>query len=110
MTTAGQSTDSRAPVPAPGGTVPLAGRAVARIGFGAMQLEGRHADRDTAPAVLREAVGGGGQHTGPARFYGHCNPLIRAARAPYPDDLVLVSKVGAERDAGGGLVPAQRPE
>jgi len=110
MTTAGQSTDSRTPVPAPGGTWRLAGRAVARIGFGAMQLEGRNADRDTALAVLRQAVGASVNHIDTAQFYGDCNALIRAALAPYPDDLVLVSKVGAERDAAGGLVPAQRPE
>ena len=108
MTTAGQSPDSR--VPAPGGTARLAGRSVARIGFGAMQLEGRNADRETALAVLRQAVGGGVNHIDTAQFYGDCNALIRAALAPYPDDLALVSKVGAVRDAGGGLVPAQRPD
>ena len=110
MTTAGQKTGSRAPVPAPGGTARLAGRVVARIGFGAMQLERRDADRDTAIAVLRRALGAGVNHIDTAQFYGECNALIRAALAPYPDDLVLVSKVGAERDASGGLVPAQRPE
>jgi aryl-alcohol dehydrogenase-like predicted oxidoreductase len=110
MTTAGQITDSRAPVPAPGGTARLAGRTVARIGFGAMQLEGRNADRETALAVLRQAVDGGVNHIDTAQFYGDCNALIRAALAPYPDELVLVSKVGAVREAGGGLVPAQRPE
>jgi len=110
MTTAGQQKDSRVPAPAPGGTARLAGRAVARIGFGAMQLEGRPADRDAALAVLRQAVGAGVNHIDTAQFYGDCNALIRAALAPYPDDLVLVSKVGAERDAGGGLIPAQRPE
>jgi pyridoxine 4-dehydrogenase len=110
MTTAGQITDSRAPVPAPGGTARLAGRTVARIGFGAMQLEGRNTDRETALAVLRQAVDGGVNHIDTAQFYGDCNALIRAALAPYPDELVLVSKVGAVREAGGGLVPAQRPE
>jgi pyridoxine 4-dehydrogenase len=110
MTTAGQKTGSRPPVPAPGGTARLAGRVVARIGFGAMQLERRDADRDTAIAVLRRALGAGVNHIDTAQFYGECNALIRAALAPYPDDLVLVSKVGAERDASGGLVPAQRPE
>jgi aryl-alcohol dehydrogenase-like predicted oxidoreductase len=109
MTTAGQKKDSRAPAPAPGGTARLAGRVVARIGFGAMQLAGRDADPDTALAVLRQAVGAGVNHIDTAQFYGDCNALIRAALAPYPDDLVLVSKVGAERDPGGGLVPAQRP-
>jgi pyridoxine 4-dehydrogenase len=108
MTTAGQHPDSLAPVPAPGGTARLAGRVVARIGFGAMQLERAH--RDSALAVLRQAVGAGVNHIDTAQFYGEGNALIRAALAPYPDDLVLVSKVGAERNSGGGLVPAQRPQ
>jgi pyridoxine 4-dehydrogenase len=116
MTTAGQSAElhppahSSAPVPAPGGTARLAGRMVARIGFGAMQLERQHTDRDPALAVLRRAVGAGVNHIDTAQFYGDCNALIRAALAPYPDDLVLVSKVGADRDGDGKLVPAQRPE
>ena len=109
MTTTGQSTDSRIPVPAPGGTARLAGRVVARIGYGAMQLERRHADRNAALAVLRQAVAAGVNHIDTAQFYGDCNALIRAALAPYPGDLVLASKVGAEWETGG-LVPAQRPE
>jgi pyridoxine 4-dehydrogenase len=110
MTTAGQRTDSRTPVPAPGGTARLAGRTVARIGFGAMQLERRDAARDAAPAVLRQAVDAGVNHIDTAQFYGGCNALIRTVLAPYPDDLVLASKVGADRDGDGRLVPAQRPE
>jgi pyridoxine 4-dehydrogenase len=116
MTTAGQRTEFDPPVPpsaaipAPGGTARLAGRMVARIGFGAMQLERRNADRDAALAVLRQVVDAGVNHIDTAQFYGDCNALIRTALAPYPDDLVLVSKVGAERDASGALVPAQRPE
>jgi pyridoxine 4-dehydrogenase len=112
MTTAGKKTEAGPPfpVPAPGGTARLARRVVARIGYGAMQLEGRHADRNTAFAVLRQAVAAGVNHIDTAQFYGNCNALIRAALAPYPDDLLLASKVGAERDASGGLVPAQRPE
>jgi pyridoxine 4-dehydrogenase len=116
MTTAGQSTDlpghgpTPGPARAPGGTARLAGRPVARIGFGAMQLEGRATDRDTALAVLREAVDAGVNHIDTAQFYGDCNAIIRAALAPYPDDLVLASKVGADRDGSGTLVPAQRPE
>lgn len=102
---------------APGGTYKLAGREVARIGFGAMQLPGPGVwgpprDRDTALAVLRRAVGLGVNHIDTAQFYGDgvANELIRAALHPYPENLVLVSKVGAERDAGGGWIPAQRPE
>ena len=101
----------------PGGTGTLAGRPVARIGFGAMQLPGPGVwgpprDRDTAVAVLRTAVELGVNHIDTAQYYGPdvANDLIRAALHPYPDDLVLVSKVGAERDAQGGWNPAQRPE
>ena len=101
----------------PGGTATLAGREVARIGFGAMQLPGPGVwgpprDRDTALAVLRRAVELGVNHIDTAQFYGNgvANELIRAALHPYPGNLVLVSKVGAERDADGGWIPAQRPE
>ncbi|WP_405564861.1 aldo/keto reductase [Streptomyces sp. NBC_01180] len=99
---------------APGGTATLAGRRVARIGFGAMQLVHRPrpaAGPDTAMVVLRDAVAKGVNHLDTAQFYGAgaCNALIRDALHPFPDDLVLASKVGA-RDDGAGLVPAQRPE
>ena len=103
-------------VTAPGGTFELAGRTVARIGFGAMQLPGvrdRPAPpREVALSVLRGAVELGVNHIDTAQFYGDgdANELIREALAPYPDDLVLVSKVGAAWGADGGLVPAQRPE
>jgi pyridoxine 4-dehydrogenase len=98
--------------PAPGGTVELAGRPVARIGFGVMQLERSGADKDAALAILRQAVGAGVNHLDTAQFYGACNELIRAALAPYDDDLVLATKVGAAWDADAKplpLIPAQRP-
>lgn len=100
-------------VKAPGGTNALAGRSVARMGFGVMQFEGR--DRDTSIEVLRRAVELGVDHLDTAHFYGpgECNEIIRAALRPYPEDLVLVSKVGAEHVPGGWdvpLAPAQRPE
>jgi aryl-alcohol dehydrogenase-like predicted oxidoreductase len=94
---------------APGGTAKLAGHTVARIGFGAMQLEFRPVGRDAAIAIVRQAADAGVNHIDTAQFYGECNALIRAALAPYPDDLVLVTKVGADRDADGRLVPAQQP-
>ncbi|MGH3252501.1 MAG: aldo/keto reductase [Trebonia sp.] len=94
---------------APGGTAELAGRPVARIGFGVMQLERPGLDKDAALAILRQAVGAGVNHLDTAQFYGACNELIREALAPYDDDLVLVTKVGAVRDADDKLVPAQRP-
>ena len=96
----------------PGGTAELAGRPVARIGFGVMQLERPAVGRDAALTILRQAVGAGVNHLDTAQFYGACNGLIRAALAPYDDNLVLVSKVGAVRDAAAKpvpLVPAQRP-
>ncbi len=64
-----------------------------------MQLE--HAERDPAIAILRQAVQDGVNHIDTAQFYTSCNELIRDALAPYPDDLVLVSKAGAARDASG---------
>ncbi len=101
----------------PGGAATLAGRTVARIGFGAMQLPGPGVfgpprNRDTALAVLRRAVELGVNHIDTAQYYGPdvANELIHAALHPYPDDLVLVSKVGAERTADGAWVAAQRPE
>jgi pyridoxine 4-dehydrogenase len=97
---------------APGGTAKLAGRPVARIGFGAMQLERAAVGKDAALAILRQAVGAGVNHLDTAQFYGACNELIRAALAPYDDALVLVTKVGAVWDDAARplpLVPAQRP-
>lgn len=101
----------------PGGTAMLAGRQVARIGYGAMQLPGSGVwgpprDRETALSVLRHAIELGVNHIDTAQFYGNgiSNELIHAALHPYPKELVLVSKVGAGRDERGGWIPAQRPE
>ena len=68
-------------------------------------------DHDQAVAVLRRAVELGVDHIDTAQYYGPdvANDLIREALHPYPEGLVLVSKVGAVRDARGGWVPAQRP-
>src|SRR5260221_9723221 len=94
----------------------LAGRPVRRVGFGAMQLPGPGVfgppkDHDQAIAVLRRAVAAGVNHIDTAQFYGPdvANELIREALAPYPEDLVLVSKVGAARDEAGGWLPPPRP-
>jgi aryl-alcohol dehydrogenase-like predicted oxidoreductase len=69
-------------------------------------------DREQALAVLRRAVDLGVDHIDSAQFYGPnvANELIREALHPYPDQLALVSKVGADRDEHGGWLPAQRPE
>jgi pyridoxine 4-dehydrogenase len=100
----------------PGGVAMLAGRPVARIGYGAMQLPGRGVlgpprDRAVALAVLRRAIALGVNHIDTAQFYGPdvANELIHAALHPYPEDLVLATKVGAERDRRGGWIRAQRP-
>jgi aryl-alcohol dehydrogenase-like predicted oxidoreductase len=98
-------------------TAPLGPFTVHRVGFGAMQLPGPGVfgpprDRDTALAVLRRAVELGIDHLDTSQYYGPevANELIRDALHPYPEDLVLVSKVGARRDGTGAWLPAQRPE
>ena len=110
-------TGTHGKVEPPAGTAKLGGHEVARIGFGAMQLPGPGVwgpprDRDTALAVLRRAVELGVNHIDTAQFYGAgvSNELIHAALHPYPENLVLVSKVGADRDDQGGWIPAARPE
>jgi pyridoxine 4-dehydrogenase len=98
-------------------TYSLGAFTVGRVGFGAMQLPGPGVmgpprDHDEAIAVLRRAVELGVNHIDTAQYYGPdvSNELIREALHPYPDDLVLVSKVGAFRDEKGGWLPGQRPE
>jgi aryl-alcohol dehydrogenase-like predicted oxidoreductase len=93
----------------PGGTAKLADRTVARVGFGVMQLHYATDGREAALGLLRQALSLGVNHLDTAHFYGPCNELVRAALFPYPDDLVLVSKVGAD-EVDGKLVAAQRPE
>ena len=95
----------------------LAGRPVSRMGFGAMQLPGPGVfgppkDRAGAIAILRRVVEAGVNHIDTAQFYGPdvANELIREALHPYPEDLVVVSKVGARRDETGQWLSAQRPE
>ncbi|MFL9865500.1 aldo/keto reductase family oxidoreductase [Paraburkholderia fungorum] len=98
-------------------TFPLAGHLVQRMGYGAMQLAGPGVfgppkDRDAAIAVLREAVASGVNHIDTSDFYGPhvTNQLIREALHPYPDDLVIVTKVGAVRGNDGSWLPALEPE
>jgi aryl-alcohol dehydrogenase-like predicted oxidoreductase len=90
---------------------------VNRVGFGAMQLPGPGVfgpprDHDQAIAVLKRAVELGVDHIDTAQFYGPdvANALIREALHPYSDDLALVSKVGARRDAKGNWIPASQPD
>lgn len=95
------------------GTFPLGDRIVKRIGYGAMQLAGPGVfgpprDRAEAVAVLRQAVESGVDHIDTSDFYGPhvVNQLLREALAPYPDDLVIVTKVGARRGADASWNPA----
>jgi pyridoxine 4-dehydrogenase len=96
------------------GTWTLGDLTVNRIGFGAMRLtvnpDGTPSDRDRAIAVLRRAVELGVNHIDTAAFYfsalRSANELINRALAPYPDDLVITTKVGPGRDASGDWFPA----
>jgi aryl-alcohol dehydrogenase-like predicted oxidoreductase len=90
---------------------------VGRIGFGAMQLPGPGVfgpprDRGEAIAVLRRAVELGVDHVDTSQYYGPdvANELIHEALHPYPDDLVIVSKVGARRDETGGWHEYNKPD
>ena len=89
-------------------TFALGARAVRRVGYGAMQLAGPGVfgppkDRTAALAVLREAIRSGVNHLDTSDFYGPhvTNQVIREALHPYPDDLVIVTKIGAKRGADG---------
>ena len=101
----------------PGGTFTLAeDLTVTRMGYGAMQLAGPHvfgppAERDAAVAVLREALELGITHIDTSDYYGPyvTNQIIKEALHPYPDDLHIVTKVGALRDAEGGWPQALAP-
>ena len=95
------------------GTYRLGGRDVRRLGYGAMQLAGPGVfgpprDREAALAVLRQAVAAGVDHIDTSDFYGPhvTNQLIREALHPYPDGLVIVTKVGARRGPDGSWNPA----
>jgi aryl-alcohol dehydrogenase-like predicted oxidoreductase len=99
------------------GTFQLGERSVNRMGYGAMQLAGPGVfgppkDPEAAIAVLREAVALGVNHIDTSDFYGPhvTNQLIRQALHPYADDLVIVTKVGAQRGADASWNPAQSPE
>jgi len=95
------------------GTYSFAGRAVKRLGYGAMQLAGPGVfgpprDHDAALAVLRAAVEAGVNHIDTSDFYGPhvTNRLIHEALSPYPDDLLIVTKIGARRGDDASWLPA----
>ena len=99
------------------GTFTFGDRTVRRLGYGAMQLAGPGVfgppkDYDAALAVLREAVACGVNHIDTSDYYGPhvTNQIIREALHPYPDDLVIVTKVGARRGDDGSWIPAYSRE
>ena len=95
-------------------TLPGTSMTLNRMGYGAMQLAGPEVfgpprDVDAALAVLREAVAAGVNHIDTSDYYGPhvTNQLIAQALHPYPDGLVIVTKVGARRDADKSWIPAR---
>ena len=103
--------------PAMNPTTVLGDKPISRMGFGAMQLAGPGVfgpprDPDAARAVLRRAIEIGVDHIDTSQYYGPdvVNDLIREALYPYPENLRLVTKVGARRDDVGRVHPAQQPE
>jgi aryl-alcohol dehydrogenase-like predicted oxidoreductase len=97
-------------------TFALGSRTVKRLGYGALQLAGPNVfgppkDPAAARAVLREAVASGVNHIDTSDYYGPhvTNRLIREALHPYPDDLVIVTKIGARRGSDGSWLPAFSP-
>src|SRR5712691_4843481 len=98
------------------GVFSLSDRTVNRMGYGAMRLAGPRVfgppkDHNAALAVLREAVARGVNHIDTSDFYGPhiTNQLIREALHPYPDDLVIVTKIGARRGDDASWLPASSP-
>jgi pyridoxine 4-dehydrogenase len=98
------------------GTFKLGDRVVKRMGYGAMQLAGKGVfgppkDHAGAVAVLREAVASGVNHIDTSDYYGPyvTNELISEALHPYPDDLVIVTKIGARRGGDASWIPAMSP-
>ncbi|NWB88475.1 aldo/keto reductase family oxidoreductase [Pseudomonas gingeri] len=95
----------------------FAGRKVRRMGYGAMQLAGPQVfgppkDRAACIAVLREAIAAGVDHIDTSDFYGPhiTNQIIHEALHPYPDNLTLVTKIGARRNDKGDWLAAQSPQ
>lgn len=102
-------------------TFPGSSLTVHRMGYGAMQLAGREGkklvwgpprDVDGAIRVLREAVASGVDHIDTSDFYGPhvTNQILRKALSPYPDDLVIVTKIGVRRGEDGSWDAADSPQ
>ncbi|MBV6817947.1 aldo/keto reductase family oxidoreductase [Rahnella sp. PD12R] len=101
----------------PSMTYRLGDREAGRLGYGAMQLAGPGVfgpvkDEARGIQVLRDAIASGVNHIDTSDFYGphETNRLIKKALHPYPDNLCIVTKVGARRDEKGGWLPAFSPQ
>nr|NUR38360.1 aldo/keto reductase family oxidoreductase [Sphingomonas sp.] len=99
------------------GTFRLGDREVTRMGYGAMQLAGPGVfgppkDREQAIAVLREAVASGVNHIDTSDYYGPhvVNEIVREALSPYPDNLLLVTKLGARRGDDASWLAWNKPD
>jgi aryl-alcohol dehydrogenase-like predicted oxidoreductase len=99
------------------GTYRLGDREVNRMGYGAMRLSGPGiygppADRNQALAVLREAVTSGVNHIDTSDYYGPhvTNEILREALSPYPENLIIVTKLGARRTPDKAWLPAMTPD
>ncbi len=99
------------------GQFPFAGRTINRMGYGAMQLAGPGVfgppkDRDAAIAVLRAAIEAGVDHIDTSDFYGPhvTNQIILEALHPYPEKMVIVTKLGAVRGTDASWLPASEPD
>lgn len=113
------TTTSNPPNAAAAGTWQLGDRTINRLGLGAMRLGGMPWDekpksRDDGIAVLRRALELGVNHIDTAAFYftplRSANELISTALQPYPDDLVIATKVGPSRNRYGEFEPPARPD
>jgi pyridoxine 4-dehydrogenase len=109
---------TRAVTAASAGTWRIGDLTVNRLGLGAMRLtanaDGGPIDRDRAISVLRHAIDLGVNHIDTAAFYfsplRSANELISRALTPYPDDLVIATKVGPGREPAGDWLPLARPD
>ena len=95
----------------PGGAGSIGGHTVSRIGYGAMELSSLADDQPKAVALVRQALELGVDHIDTAEFYGNglVNQILRAALHP-EDDVLLVSKIGADPNPEGGMQLAQQPD
>jgi pyridoxine 4-dehydrogenase len=98
-------------------TIKLLGKEVPRVGYGTMRLAGENSmglpkDRDEAIRVLKHAYELGVRVIDTAWYYGPftVNEMIKEALSPYPEDLIIITKLGAKRGADGSWLPAHTPE